>query len=238
MAISINHRFIERLTSTANYDKVNIVIIGTFNPGLPDFSKLDRDEKARFALIENSRKFKKFNQVKNFYDRPQNRFWKIMDFINDNHFYSQTGINTINYNGLKFYVGMDREKVFKKQQEFCYKNKVLITDIVKAINPLTFNSIYDNFPDTAIENAFPVWNTEEIIEVIKKYKPAKVLINFSADSKTTPNICAQVSRIKKSFPDIIVPSLKSTSGAAGFRYDVLIEDWKEHFVWKKATVKK
>lgn len=230
MAISINHRFLNRLTSTANYDSVNIVIIGTFNPGLPDLSKLNPTEKAQFEEIEKSKKFKKFNQVKNFYDRPQNRFWKVMDFINDKDFYSKNSVDTKNYNGLKFYVGMDREKVFKMQQEFCYNKKVLITDIAKAINPLSFCNIYDNFPDTAIEKASPIWNTEEIIEVINKHDPEKVLINFKADSKTTPNICFQISKITKCFPDKLIPSLKSTSGAAGYKYDELIENWKVHFV--------
>lgn len=229
MAITINHRFFNRLTSTASYDKVNIVIIGTFNPGLPDLSKLNPTEKAQFEEIEKSKKFKKFNEVKNFYDRPQNRFWKIMDFINDNEFYLKNSLDTKNHNGLKFYVGMDREQVFQKQQQFCYSRKVLITDIAKTINPISFCHIYDNFPDTAIEKASPIWNTEDIIEVIKKHNPEKVLINFNADSKTTPNICSQISKISNRFPDKLIPSLKSTSGAAGYKYDELIENWKEHF---------
>jgi hypothetical protein len=230
MAITINHRFINRLTSTDNYDKINVVIIGTFNPGLPDVLKLNQTEKAQFEEIEKSKKFKKFNQVKNFYDRPQNRFWKVMDFLNDKDFYSNNSIEDKNHNGLKFYVGMDREKVFKRQVDFCLQKRILITDIAKTINPISFCDIYDNFPDTAIEKAFPIWNTDDIIEVIKKHNPDKILINFKADSKSTPNICSEISKIAKRFPDKLIPSLKSTSGAAGYKYGELIENWKGHFV--------
>ena len=230
MAITINHRFINRLTSTDNYDKINVVIIGTFNPGLPDVLKLNPTEKAQFEEIEKSKKFKKFNQVKNFYDRPQNRFWKVMDYLNDKDFYSKNSIEDKNHNGLKFYVGMDREKVFKRQVDFCLQKRILITDIAKTINPISFCDIYDNFPDTAIEKAFPIWNTDDIIEVINKHSPDKILINFKADSKSTPNICSEISKIAKRFPDKLIPSLKSTSGAAGYKYDELIENWKGHFV--------
>ncbi|MBS1600621.1 MAG: hypothetical protein JST75_20520 [Bacteroidetes bacterium] len=230
MAIIINHRFIDRLTSTDNYDKIHIIIVGTFNPGLPDISKLNATEKIQFDEIEKSRKFKKFNQVRNFYDRPQNRFWKVMDFLNDNDFYTKNNINSRNHNGLKFYVGMDRDKVFKKQCDFCLKNKILITDIAMTIKPVSFCDIYDNFPDTAIEKASPIWNTDNIIKVIHDYNPKKVLINFKADSKSTPNICSEISKITKRFPDKLIPSLKSTSGAAGYKYHELIENWKGHFL--------
>lgn len=230
MAITINHRFINRLTSTENYDKINVVIIGTFNPRLPDVLKLNSTEKAQFEEIEKSKKFKKFSQVKNFYDRPQNRFWKVMDYINDKDFYSKNSVEDKNHNGLKFYVGMDREKVYKKQIDFCLQKRILITDIAKTINPVNFRDIYDNFPDTAIEKSFPIWNTDNIIEVIQNYNPEKILINFKADSKATPNICSEISKIVKKFPDKLIPSLKSTSGSAGYKYDDLIENWKEHFV--------
>jgi len=230
MAIIINHRFIDRLTSTDNYNKIDVLIIGTFNPGLPDISKLSQIEKVQYNEIEKSKKFKKFNQGKNFYDRPQNRFWKVMDFINDKAFYSKNDIEIRNLNGLKFYVGMDREKVFKKQHDFCLQNKILITDIAKTINPSSFSHIYDNFPDTAIEKALPIWNTDDIIRVIQKYNPKKVLINFKADSKSTPKICSEISKITNRFPDKLIPSLKSTSGAAGYKYDELIQNWQVHFV--------
>jgi hypothetical protein len=230
MAITINHRFIDRLISTDNYDGINVLIIGTFNPGLPDFLKLNANERAEFDQIQKSKKFQKFNQVKNFYDRPQNRFWKVMDFINDKDFYSKNDIESKNHNGLKFYIGMDREKVFKRQCDFCLKNKILITDIAKTINPISFSDIYDNFPYTAIEKAFPIWNTDDIIKVIKDYNPNKALINFKADSKSTPNICSEISKITKRFPNKLIPSLKSTSGAAGYKYHELVECWQEHFV--------
>lgn len=230
MAIIINHRFIDRITSTENYDKINVVIIGTFNPGLTDILKLNATEKAQFDEIERTKKFKAFNQVKNFYDRPQNRFWKVMDFINDKSYYLKNSIGDKNHGGLKFYVGMNRDDVFKKQLDFCLQKNILITDIAKTINPISFCDIYDNFPDTAIEKSLPIWNTDDIIEVILKYRPDKILINFKADSKSTPNICSEILKIANHFPDKLIPSLKSTSGAAGYGYEELIDNWKEHFV--------
>jgi hypothetical protein len=228
MAIVINHRFLERLTSTKEFNKINIIIIGTFNPGMPQLEKLDAAERSQFEYIRNSKKFIKFNQVKNFYDRPQNRFWKIMDYFNDADFYAKNFVGCTNPNGLKYYIGMDRNEVFKKQQVFCKKHGILITDIAKTINPSNFHNIYDNFPDTTIEKSSPVWNTKEIIAVIKKYKPEKILVNFKSDSKLTPKICTQIAEISKYFPDRIVTSLKSTSGSAGYTYTELIEDWNKH----------
>lgn len=230
MAIEINHRFIDRLTSTQGYDKFNIIIIGTFNPGHPNLDKLNSTERTQFEEIRASKKFLKFDEVKNFYDRPQNRFWKVMDYFNDIEFYSENSIGTINLNGLKHYAGMDRNKVFKRQSNFCKKKGILITDIAKTIKPLNFCDIYDNFPDTAIEKADPIWNTEDIIAVIQKHKPKKVLVNFKSDSKATPKICSQITKILSRFPDRIIPSVKSTSGAAGYKYEELIENWEPHFV--------
>jgi hypothetical protein len=230
MAIVINHRFIDRLTSIEGFEAINIIIIGTFNPGQPDLDKLNPTERAQFEEIRTSKKFIKFSQVKNFYDRPQNRFWKVMDVFNDSKFYLNNTVDTINFNGLKYYSGMDRSQVFERQKNFCKSKGILITDIAKTINPLSFCDIYDNFPDTAIERASPIWNTEEIIEVIKEHKPQKILINFKSNSKSTPKICSQIAKISKYFPDRLVTSLKSTSGAAGFKYEELIEDWQKHFV--------
>lgn len=228
MAIIINHRFFERLTSIKDFSKINIIIIGTFNPGMPQLEKLDATERSQFEDIRSTKKFIKFSQVKNFYDRPQNRFWKIMDYFNDVDFYSKNSISCTNPSGLKYYIGMDRNQVFEKQNIFCKKRGILITDIAKTINPISFHNIYDNFPDTAIEKSSPVWNTKEIMSVIEKYKPEKVLVNFKSDSKLTPKICSQISEISKCFPDRIVTSLKSTSGSAGHTYAELIEDWSKH----------
>lgn len=227
MAIVINHRFINRLNSTTSFEKINIIIVGTFNPGPPEFDKLNETERAQFEEIRTSNKYKKFNQVKNFYDRPQNRFWKIMDYLNDKHFYEEYSVQTKNMNGLKYYNGMDRDEVFKRQLKFCQQRGVLITDLVKQINPISFCDIYDNFPDKAIEKAKPVWNTDAIIQMVEEHHPKKILINFSGNS--TPNISSQVARIKKQFPNMIIDSLLSTSGAAGNKYDKLINDWGKHF---------
>jgi hypothetical protein len=112
MAIVIPHRFLGRLTSTEGMTKVNVVIIGTFNPGLPDLTHLNEEEMAQYGHISVGKKFIRVNQVKNFYDRPQNRFWKVMDHINTPDYYVGKSLKTINYQGLKFYSRMlDRQQV-------------------------------------------------------------------------------------------------------------------------------
>ncbi len=231
MSIHIKHRFSERLNSTEGIDKLNVIIIGTFNPGPPDENILSEKEKEEFELIKISKKFIRFSNVKNFYDRPQNRFWKVMDYINDREFYTSKPIRTINFNGLKYYYKIkDREAVFRRQKEFCIAKGILITDIVSTIEPSTFNNIYDNFPDSVIEKSKPTWNTEKIKQIIRNKNPEKVLINFKFEGNGTPNVKKQIREIINEFPDKIVTSLKSTSGAAGNNYEDLIKNWKEHFV--------
>ena len=228
MAIKIRHRFYERLTPALDkYKFINTIIIGTFNPGLPDKIHLEELEKQHFEKIEVSPKFQKFNLVSNFYDRPQNRFWGVMDRLANPKFYADNGINARNQDGLKFYKGMNRKVVFEKQQDFCVKAGIFITDIVNEINPLTFESIYDNFPDTKIEAANPVWHTTEIIETIKMFDPKKILINFRTDNPAIPKIGGQAKQIKNSFSSITT-SVLSTSGAATNDYPSLMNDWQQH----------
>ncbi|GAA3993053.1 hypothetical protein [Mucilaginibacter dorajii] len=230
MAIIIPHRFLDRLTSTEGMARVDVIIIGTFNPGLPDQTQLNAEEQVQFEQIIQSRKFIKFNLVRNFYDRPQNRFWKVMDHIHTPEFYDGKSLKAVNLQGLKFYSRMlDRQQVFERQQQFCRDRGILITDIVQTIRPNTFDQIYDNFPDTAIERANPIWNDNEILTIINKHKPQKVIINFNPNNTSIPIISAKINEIRHSFPHNSIISLPSTSGAATMTYESLIDHWGIHF---------
>ncbi len=226
MAIHIKHRFIERLTPSKEFNLINTIVIGTFNPGLPEINILSNSEKAQFDEIEKSEKFNKFNRVKNFYDRGPNRFWGIMDRIYNPDFYIKNGLEAKNTNGLKCFVGSFREETFQRQKLFCIKAGLFITDFVKSIRPASFDKIYDNFPDKQIENSNPEWHTDDIIRIIFKHRPTKVILNFSINKKSIPKISEQALKIKNSFPDITC-SAASTSGAAGNTYELLLNEWKQ-----------
>lgn len=227
MAISIPHRFIDRLLPSEEKVQINIIIIGTFNPGSPKKRLLTQNQLKEFEKIESSEKYKKFNLVKNFYDRPQNRFWKIMDYVNNPEFYESGDFLMRNPKGLKYYKDMDREEVFNRQQEFCDKMNILITDIVREIQPDTFDDIYNNFPDTAIEASNCILNTAGIIDVINKNNPEKIIINFSPNERSMPKVTVQINKLRECFRNkfIIAPS---TSGTAGFDYKYLINEWKNY----------
>lgn len=227
MAIIIPHRFKDRISPIDKIKTFEYIIIGTFNPGSPILDKLSKTEKRQFEEISKKPKFIKFNEVKNFYDRPQNRFWKVMDYINNPSFYGNENYSLKNYDGLKFYKGMDRNKVFEKQKAFCKTKNILITDIVSEIKPISFCDIYDNFPDKAIENSECKFNTENILEIIKKNNIKKVIVNFKTNEKTIPKISAQINEIKLK-SNIDFKFAMSTSGAAGNSYDNLILEWKEY----------
>ena len=47
---------------------------------------------------------------------------------------------------------MDINKTLHKQENFCKTQDIFITDLIKSIKPISFCNIYDNFPDTIIEN--------------------------------------------------------------------------------------
>ncbi|HXB40669.1 MAG TPA: hypothetical protein VNZ49_09010 [Bacteroidia bacterium] len=152
-----------------------------------------------------------------------------MDVLNDPTFYGKD-VKKKNLIGLKYYSKMERAEVFSRQNSFLKERGVLITDIVKAIKPASFENIYRNFPDTTIERSFPEWNTDNIIRVIQTVNPKNIIINFNTENKSTPSICNEITKITKRFPRKIVSSLKSTSGAAGHTYSELIENWKLYFV--------
>lgn len=228
MAIIIDHRFIDRLLPTMS-KQLKLLIIGTFNPGLPDKTKLTESERVQFNSIETSAKFRKFNQVRNFYDRPQNRFWKILDYFHDQEFYKENDLKIMNPNGLKFYkkLSVTREEMFTRQQSFCEKNGIFITDIVTRIRPVSFKNIYDNFPDVAIEKSDCDFNTDGIIKTLYLTNPQKVIVNFQLNDRQIPRISNEVNKVKKIAGNKVV-SVYSTSGAAGYNYLELIENWGQH----------
>ncbi len=227
MAIIIPHRFKDRISPINKVNTFEYIIIGTFNPDIPIIDQLSETEKKQYKEISEKPKFIKFNEIKNFYDRPQNRFWKIMDYINDPSFYGDKNYSLKNENGLKFYKKMNRMNVFEKQKAFCESKNILITDIVSEIKPISFCDIYDNFPDKAIENSECEFNTKNILEIIKKNNIKRVIVNFKTNEKTIPKISAEINEIrKKSKTDF--KFAKSTSGAAGNSYEDLILEWKEY----------
>ena len=226
MSIIIPHRFLSRLLPEENVSFINTVVIGTFNPGHPNLLRLTESEKQLFGKISTSKKFLKFCQVKNFYDRPQNRFWKIMDIISNPEFYSEKSLKTRNPNGIKYYAKMDRMKIFENQNSFCAQHGLMITDIVRQIEPTTFNSIYDNFPDKIIENSKCAWNTQGILNLIEKYQPKRIIVNFSL-SKAIPKISMEIRKIQTAYKGKVFYVL-STSGAAGNSYEILLNNWKPY----------
>jgi len=112
MSIRIEHRFIKRLLPEADTKTINYIVVGTFNPAPPIVHLLTIQERIAFAKIENSKSYTRLSQVKNFYDRPQNRFWKVMDLIHNASFYTTGNFKAKNADGLKHYKGMDRDKLF------------------------------------------------------------------------------------------------------------------------------
>lgn len=228
MAIKINHKFIDRLFSIDKEAEIETIIIGTFNPGLPNRELLNETERHQFDEIKNSKKFKSSDLIKNFYDRGKNRFWKVMDILDNPTFYNRD-YKKINPNGLKFYsskVKMDRDKTYDRQIKFCKTNKIQITDLVMTIEPISFCGIYDNFPDSIIEKSKPEWNTDNIKQMILQYSPKKVLVNFDYNSKSTPNLNEQIKKLKREFQSLEIIRILSPSGAAANSYNDLVSDWK------------
>jgi hypothetical protein len=230
MAIEINHRFLNSLIPKEDeYSGIDVLIIGTFNPGLPDTQLMTKTEREDFKRIEKSTRFVNINSVMNFYDRPQNRFWGIMDRIANKEFYKKNGEKSRNRNGLKHFKGEDRSTVYKRQKKFCIANGIFITDIVYKISPASFSGIYENFSDTVIEKANPEFNTDKIVAIIEKYQPNKILVNFDFDSKSIPRISNEIRTIKNLNP-VRTTSIMSPSGAAGRKYIELLPEWKKQIV--------
>ncbi len=160
----------------------------------------------------------------------QNRFWKVMDHVNSPEFYADGNFKRRNVEGLKYFRQLrDRQVVFERQQAFCQSRGILVTDIVQAIRPQSFDLIYHNFPDTAVEKAAPVWNDTSIREVICHQRPKKIIINFKFDNPGIPLISAKIHELLALSPPGTLISLPSTSGAATMKYEDLIPVWSKHF---------
>lgn len=228
MAIRIEHRFLNRLLPTTLVDQIHVLVIGTFNPAPPLLNLLTEPEKQQFAAITRSISYQRLSQVLNFYDRSQNRFWKIMDAIHHTAFYQGCDLKKRNPTGLKYYKGMDRNLVFEQQNSFCRAKGVFITDLVRAIEPASFADIYYGFPDKGIERSHCDWNTTGILNTLQNYQPKKVLINLKSDRRSLPNISAQIEAIKIAYPGKVF-NVASTSGNAGYTYTELYNNWKLHF---------
>jgi len=169
-------------------------------------------------------KYQRFNQVRNFYDRPQNRFWGVMDRIHAPAIYEGNGQNYRNLNGLKFFKGCDRETVFLRQQKFCRDHGVFISDVVRAIATTDFRSVYDNFSDKVVDRSAVEFNTDHLIEIIRAYPNARVVFNVK-ESGMTPSINRELGLLKSEAGVVRSHWPPSTSGAAGNNYPALIPHW-------------
>ena len=229
MAIKIYHKYCQSLVPSNEIKKIDTIIIGTFNPGLPNMDLLNETEKKQFEEIRNNKKFKEFCENKNFYDRSQNRFWKVMDILYNPTFYRtkyNTNFKIKNLNGLKFYKNMDRDKTFNRQNKFCLDNNIFITDIIKSIESVSFCGIYDIFSDDIIEKSKPDWNTLNIEKIIIDFSPTKILVDFDFEKKQETEITKQIKNLKNKFKDISFIRILSPSGAAKKSYSELYYDWK------------
>ncbi len=220
-SIKIPHKFIDRLTPGDNIEYIKFLIIGTFNPGYPI---LNGD-----TLTENDQKNIIKNQAGlNFYDRANNRFWGVLDRLYFKNNYLEKTKKYKRINGLKLYKGFNSPNdVFQSQQNFCKENGVFITDIVSEITVPKIEGIYNGFNDQYFDNAVSEWNTKNILSLIDKYNPHRVLFTFSK-SKTIPEISKNVQFIIDKNPTKTF-FLSSPSGNAKKSYEQLIFDWSKFF---------
>lgn len=223
MSVKIPHRFLNRLLPGTGINTINYLILGTFNPGEPDTGLVTKEHHLALQLIFDTPKYKRFAEVSNFYDRPQNRFWGVMDRIDKPALYLEKGIDFKNLAGLKFFKGMDRVEVFNRQQAFCNKNALFISDLVCEITTTDFAAVYNNFSDAHIDGKVSGWNTPFLKELINRTKPRKIILNMS-EGPAIPNISKHIQQIKQLSPAQIIV-LPSTSGAAGYTYPELMASW-------------
>lgn len=224
MPIAIPHRFIERLLPDVNTQTIRTLIIGTFNPGeVQDLQPLPPHQHNQLQLIYESSKYRRFAEVLNYYDRPSNRFWGIMDRLHQPRLYSENASDFQNINGLKHYKGANRQQVFARQQAFCHQHGIFITDFVREIQTDTFTNVYNNFKDMDIDPLVSTWNTPFLLQVIQQYQPQKVILNVN-ESRSIPRISEQIRIIKDTAGDSICP-VSSTSGSAAGTYEELVREW-------------
>jgi hypothetical protein len=226
MSVRIPHRFIGRLAYTDPPEGIQVIILGSFNPGEPDMATLPHEHADQLRQLFSTAKYRRFSQVRNFYDRPPNRFWGVMDRIRDPATYEQYGQKFRNSQGLKFFKGGDRDAVFQRQQEFCREKGIFISDVVKAVTTTEFRSIYDNFSDTSVNNWATEFNTAHLLEILHANRLVRVLFNIKK-SRTTPAINQELAFLTAAAGPGRIHWLPSTSGAAGNQYDELVPQWKK-----------
>lgn len=221
--VQIPHKFIDKLTPNGEISKINFLVIGTFNPGIPslDMSSLTLDLQEK--IIKNQSGL-------NFYDRPNNRFWGVIDRIFFKNEYSGVSKDFKRLEGLKYYKDLNDQKLVNQIQiDFCIKMGIFITDIVSkiAVDSDELHKIYDGFNDTHFDNSVFEWNTNNIIALIKQYNPKRVLFTFSK-SKSIPEISKNVDHILTG-NETRTFFLSSPSGNAKNSYLKLVDDWSVHF---------
>ena len=133
----------------------------------------------------------------NFYDRPPNRFWGIIDRLLHEDFYVANGMKAKRVGSLKHYKEVERRSTFEQQQIFCSNHGILVTDFIRTINPKSFEGIYDNFDDRKIDGVVAKWNTDFLIDLINKSKTEKVFVNFQNNIHSIPNITSAVKKLSE-----------------------------------------
>jgi hypothetical protein len=226
MAFHVPHRFLDRLLPDASVLTIRYLLIGTFNPGLPLQDLMTDKEKSEVRSIIDSKQFKKIDAVYNFYDRPTNRLWGMLDRLHKPSLYNQQGNTLRNKNGLKYFAKLNREAVFIRQQAFCKEQGIFISDLIRAIEPRDLGNVYSQFKDTDLDNCVKKWNTDGLLKAIEIHNPIKIIFSFR-ESNAIPKISSEMRRIKLQHPEKVV-SLLSPSGAAGQNYASLVADWKGH----------
>src|SRR5688500_14596289 len=91
MSLKITHRFLPRLTPQIECNKIKFLILGTFNPGEVTLDEISPTHSQALSRIYKSAKYRRFAEVLNFYDRPANRFWGVMDRIFNSSIFEELG---------------------------------------------------------------------------------------------------------------------------------------------------
>jgi G:T/U-mismatch repair DNA glycosylase len=222
--VQIHHKFVDKLTPKSGIYQIDFLVIGTFNPGIPNLNIASLADDLRKKILNNQSGL-------NFYDRPNNRFWGVIDRIFFDNQYIGILKDFKRLDGLKYYKGLnDQNSVNQIQTEFCIKNGIFITDIVSkiAVDFNELNKIYDGFNDSFFDKSVYEWNTNNIISLINQYNPKRILFTFSK-SKSIPEISKNVDYILAGNENRTF-FLSSPSGNAKNSYLKLTDNWRKHFI--------
>lgn len=206
-------------------ESIRFVILGSFNPGEPDMQSLSESHADELRQLYSTPKYQRFSQVRNFYDRPPNRFWGVMDRIHSPILYEKNGHGFKNPDGLKHFKGGDRLAVLDRQLDFCRTQGIFISDIVTAVSTTDFRGIYNNFSDTLVSKYSKEFNTDYLLDVLGANKTARLLLNVR-ESSSTPMINQHLARLRAAASGRC-KEMPSTSGAAGRLYKDLVPEWKD-----------